>query len=91
MKIANCMQLDVFPKESLCPKKRIGVNVEFIKVRMKGTEIDFAERRIQFSGTTKKKLLEVANENTLYRATARIKADTVDVSERLSTNSKKIE
>lgn len=58
---------------------------------MKGTEIDFAKRRIQFSGTTKKEFPEVANENTLYRATIRLKVDTVDVSERLSTNSKKIE
>lgn len=47
---------------------------------------------MQFDSTTKKKLSEVAtNENTLYRATVRLKADTVDVSERLSANSKKIE
>lgn len=42
--------------------------------------------------TTKKKLSEVvANKNILYRAITRLNTDTADVSERLSTNSKKIE
>jgi len=62
--------------------------MEFIRVPVKGTKTEGE----QSNNTTKKKLSEVAaNENTLYRTIVRPKADTADVSERLFTNSKKIE
>lgn len=92
MKISNFIEPNI--RRNCGIRNKVRVSVEFIKVLLKGTEI-LVDRKIQFNSTIKKKLSEVAaNENTLYRATAPtagLKADTVDVSERFSTNSKKIE